>query len=55
MSNKRKQYSPQFKARIALEAIKGDKIVPELASQYELHLTLIIVASTFKIVKKFLT
>ncbi len=41
MSNKRKQYSPQFKARIALEAIKGDKTVPELASQYELHPTLI--------------
>jgi transposase-like protein len=41
MSNKRKQYSPQFKAKVALEAIRGDKTVPELASQYELHPTMI--------------
>ena len=41
MANKRKQYSYQFKAKVALEAIRGDKTVPELASQYELHPTLI--------------
>jgi len=34
MANKRKQYSPQLKAKVALEAIRGDKTVPELASQY---------------------
>ena len=27
MSNKRKQYSSQFKAKVALEAIRGDKTV----------------------------
>ncbi|MEM8777564.1 MAG: IS3 family transposase [Cyanobacteria bacterium P01_G01_bin.49] len=41
MSKKRKQYSPQFKAKVALEAIRGDKTVPELASLYELHPTVI--------------
>jgi transposase-like protein len=41
MSNKRKQYSPQFKAKIALEAIGGDKTVAELTSQYGLHPTMI--------------
>ena len=41
MSNKRKQYSPQFKAKVALEAIRGEKTVSELASQYEVHPTMI--------------
>ena len=41
MSNKRKQYNPQFKAKVALEAVRGDKRVPELASQYNLHPTVI--------------
>ena len=40
MSNKRKQYSPQFKAKVALEAIRGEKTVSELASQYEVHPTM---------------
>jgi len=35
MSNKRKQYSPQFKAKVALEAVQGEKTISELASQYE--------------------
>ncbi len=39
--NKRKQYSPQFKAKVALEAVRGDKTVSELSSQYELHPTVI--------------
>jgi transposase-like protein len=37
MSNKRKQYSPQFKAKVALEAVRGEKTISELASQYEVH------------------
>jgi transposase-like protein len=37
MSSKKKQYSPQFKAKVALEAIRGEKTVPELASQYQIH------------------
>jgi transposase len=41
MSSKRKQYSPQFKAKVALEAIRGEKTAAELASQYEVHPTLI--------------
>jgi len=41
MSNKRKQYSSQFKAKVALEAIRGEKTVSELASQYEVHPTMI--------------
>ncbi len=41
MSNKRKQYSPQFKAKVALEAIRGEKTASELASQYEVHPTMI--------------
>jgi transposase-like protein len=39
--NKRKQYSGQFKAKVALEAIRGEKTVAELASQYEVHPTMI--------------
>ena len=39
--NKRKQYSPQFKAKVALEAAKGDKTIAQLSSQYDLHPTVI--------------
>lgn len=35
----RKRFSSQFKARVALEAIKGDKTVAQLASQHEVHAT----------------
>ena len=41
MSKKRKQYSPQFKAKVAIEAIQGQKTTPELSSQYEIHPTMI--------------
>jgi transposase-like protein len=41
MSNKRKQYGADFKAKVALAAVRGDKTVAELASQYELHPTVI--------------
>jgi len=41
MSNKRKQYSPQFKAKVALEAVRGEKTISELASQYDVHPTMI--------------
>jgi hypothetical protein len=33
MSKKRRQYSPQFKSKVALEAIQGVKTVPELSSK----------------------
>lgn len=41
MSRKRKQYSPQFKAKVAIEALRGQKTTAELAGQYELHPTMI--------------
>jgi transposase len=41
MSNKRKQYSAEFKAKIALEAIKGEKSISEIASHYGVHPTMI--------------
>jgi transposase len=41
MSSKKKQYSPQFKAKVALEAVRGEKTVPELASQHAIHPTVI--------------
>jgi transposase-like protein len=33
----RKQYSGDFKAKVAIEAIKATKTINELASQYEVH------------------
>ena len=38
---RRKRYSKEFKARVALEAIKGQKTANELASEYEVHVALI--------------
>ena len=34
---KRKQYSPEFKAKVALAAIRGDGTIAELASRYKIH------------------
>lgn len=39
MKNKRNNYSAAFKAKVALAAVKGDKTIAELASQYEVHPT----------------
>ena len=39
MAAQRKQYSAEFKARVALEAFKGLKTVNELASTYGVHPT----------------
>ncbi len=41
MAGKRKQHSPTFKAQVALAALKGDKTVQQLASQFGVHPTLI--------------
>jgi transposase len=38
---KRKQYSAAFKAKVVLETLKEEKTVAELASQYEIHPTMI--------------
>lgn len=34
---KRRNFSPEFKAKVALAAIRGDGTVAELAAQYEVH------------------
>jgi transposase len=34
---KRKRYSAEFKAKVALEAIKGEQTVADLGSRYGLH------------------
>ncbi|MGI9485368.1 MAG: transposase [Geminicoccaceae bacterium] len=39
--SKRKQYKPGFKAEVALEALKGEQTVSELASRFGVHPTMI--------------
>ena len=34
---KRKRYSAEFKAKVALEAIKGEQTIQELGSRYGVH------------------
>ena len=41
MRRKRKQYSPEFKAKVALAAIKNEETVAQLAARYEIHPTMI--------------
>ena len=45
MSKKRKQYSSNFKAKVALAAIKGDQTTSELAARFQIHPTMV---STWK-------
>ena len=35
----RKNYSASFKAKVALDAVKGDRSLSELSSRYEVHAT----------------
>ena len=37
MSNGRRKHSPAFKARVALEAVKGQETMAQLAARYEVH------------------
>jgi len=34
---KRKSYSPEFKAKVAIEAIKGEKTISQIASEFGVH------------------
>ena len=37
MSEGRRKHSPAFKAKVALEALKGQEAVAQLAARYEVH------------------
>ena len=37
MSKMPKKRTPEFKLKLVLEALKGDKTIVQLASEYELH------------------
>ena len=37
MSKERRKHSPSFKAKVALEAVKGELTVAQLAGRYEVH------------------
>lgn len=39
MKNQRKQFSNTFKAKVALEAVKGLKTVAQIASEHKVHVT----------------
>jgi transposase-like protein len=41
MKRQRRQYSADWKAKVALEAIKGQRTVQEIASHYEVHPSLV--------------
>ena len=45
MSKKRKQHSPQFKAKVALAALQNEETTAQLASRFDIHPTMI---STWK-------
>jgi transposase len=41
MSNKRKRYNPEFKAKVALAALKNEETMSELAARFGVHPTMI--------------
>ena len=41
MSRKRTQYSPEFKAKVALAAARNDETVAELSARFGIHPTMI--------------
>jgi len=41
MTGKRKRYSADFKAKVALEALRGELTTAQLASKYGIHQTMV--------------
>ena len=41
MSNKRKRYNPEFKAKVALAALKNEETMSELSARFGVHPTMI--------------
>jgi transposase len=41
MTGKRKRYSAEFKAKVALDAIRGELTIAQLASKHGIHQTMI--------------
>jgi len=37
MRRKRRNHSPEFKAKVALAALRGDRTMAELAEQFDVH------------------
>lgn len=37
MKAKRKRHEPEFKARVAIEALKGVKTIQQIAKEYKIH------------------
>ena len=37
MKSNRRKHSPSFKARVALESLKGEETVAQLASRFDVH------------------
>ena len=41
MKESRRKHSPSFKAKVALEALKGEETIAQIAGRYEVHPTLV--------------
>jgi len=41
MKESRRKHSPSFKAKVALEAIKGEETIAQIASRFEVHPALV--------------